>query len=177
MNDILFDGIGRLDAEVIQERLQDGMLRSGRSAGMLQSLISAALAQGLLFTLCSQSSPSILGYLAATVRNGWLHIEEVAVDREFRRNGIATALVDLAIKETKNRSLRGVTLITDRFLPENIDFFKTLGFAEFAECDDNYPVFLRLLAVEDAKYFLDPTRRVILRRLDSDVVPENWKGC
>jgi len=163
MNDPQFKHIRQIDNEVIADRLASGLLRRGRPEGMLANLISSSRDQGLLFTYPPDERSDVLGYLASSECDGWLHVDEIAVHKSFRRRGIGSLLIVAAKNEVKLRYLKGMTIITDRIVPENIDFFSFLEFEPISKTEHNRPNHIYLLLEAESEYFSDISRRIAMR--------------
>lgn len=59
---------------------------------------------------------------------GELYIDCVAVDENFRRQGIATKLIEHSFIEAKNQGLDKVSLVVDEDKPKTRAFYEKLGF-------------------------------------------------
>ncbi len=55
------------------------------------------------------------------------HIADIAVDENYRRQGIGTALYNEAVKRAKERGATVIQLGVNEFNKEAIDFYKSLG--------------------------------------------------
>jgi ribosomal protein S18 acetylase RimI-like enzyme len=136
---------------------------------MLLRLTEGAESARLLWGVRSDAEngdDGLRGYLAGSVRDSFLHLEEISVDRRCRRRRLGTALVRTLQDASIERAMRGVTLTTDRVLPSNIDFFRGLG---FVPTDASYgPDHLRRAMTAERKVFADPSRRVPMLWLAPD---------
>ncbi len=159
MNDLI-SKIRDLDNQMIHDRILAGLLDRGRPSGMLEKLVLDANHHGLLFTLGGQADSEILGYLAASPEGEWIHLEEMAVERSHRRQKHGTALVTMLQRECVARSSKGITLTTDRELPENFEFYKRLGFSVCLPDEFGQPKHLAQRLREEHCIYKFPSRRV-----------------
>lgn len=155
-----------------------GSVSKERPPHMLGHLVRDAEAAGLLWGV--QKGPKsgddgLRGYLAAREVEGYLHLEEIAVDRRRRRRRLGTALVGALQDECIGRGLSAVTLTTDRLLPSNIGFFDSLGFTptDRASC----PAHVQCALAAEREIFADPARRIAMlwaprRSTESTTRPE-----
>lgn len=60
----------------------------------------------------------------------YYHVEEIAVDEKYRRQGVAKELLDFMIEDAKNRNLQKIELDVWEFNASAIDFYKAVGFQE-----------------------------------------------
>lgn len=67
--------------------------------------------------------------------DGHLHLEELAVTREFGRRGIGRALVEAVIACARNEGLAGVTLTTFRDVAWNAPYYRRLGFSVLRDAE------------------------------------------
>ena len=73
----------------------------------------------------------IVGAVLWEVEDGALYISRVSVDPDYRRQGIARALVGEAEREARRRGLSRVTLGVRLELEENRQLFRSCGFEDF----------------------------------------------
>ena len=55
------------------------------------------------------------------------YIDDIAVDENYRRHGIGTALYNEAVKRAKERGAEVIQLQVSEFNKAAIDFYKSLG--------------------------------------------------
>lgn len=77
------------------------------------------------------------GGLAATITQGWMHVDLLAVQAPFRRRGIGRALLAAAEAQARERRLVGVWLDTAGF--QAPDYYAPLGYSVFGRLPD-FPV-------------------------------------
>lgn len=70
-----------------------------------------------------------IGFLAAEVIGGELHIWELAVRQDQQGRGLGRALVQSAVDGAADRGLAAVTLTTFREVPWNQPFYEKIGFS------------------------------------------------
>jgi len=83
--------------------------------------------------------PRVLGFLAAHVGRGVLHMDGVAVDRAARRRGIGRALVREAVACAQDRRLRVVTLHVSVVNRAAIALYESEGFVVERRMGGFYP--------------------------------------
>lgn len=76
----------------------------------------------------------IKGVLTADILWDWMYLDELWVCSSTRGTGLGKKLVLLAEDLARDRGLRGVWLWTQSW--QAVDFYKHLGFEEFARFDD-----------------------------------------
>jgi GNAT superfamily N-acetyltransferase len=94
---------------------------------------------------------------------GVAHLDELDVHPDHGRRGLGKGLVMAVCEWAASAGYRSVTLATFRDVPWNMPFYARLGFEVIASED----LTAALLAVvrDEARRGLDPTRRVMMRRL------------
>jgi GNAT superfamily N-acetyltransferase len=122
-------------------------------------ILQTCLKDGLLKLAVSLGDHPV-GFLAAAERDGFLYLGEVDVAASWRRLGIGRALVSWCVSEAQRRSLKGVMLTTDRFVPFNAPFYAGCGFKVIDE--KAAPPFLQSVLAEERRSGLDPERRVAM---------------
>ena len=85
----------------------------------------------------AEQGGGMLGGLAATVTQGWMHVDLLAVRAPFRRRGIGRALLAAAEALARERGLAGVWLDTVAF--QAPDFYPPLGYTVFGRLPDFPP--------------------------------------
>lgn len=92
--------------------------------------------------------------------DGHLHLEELAVSREFGRRGIGRALVEAVIAHARREGLAGVTLTTFRDVPWNAPYYRRLGFEVLSDAEITPG--LREAIDDEARRGLPPDLRVAM---------------
>jgi GNAT superfamily N-acetyltransferase len=85
----------------------------------------------------AEEEGEMLGGLAATINNHWMHVDLLAVHRHARRRGIGRQLMAEAESLARARGLVGLWLDTHGFQAPG--FYPRLGYALFGSMDDNPP--------------------------------------
>lgn len=155
-----FGATEALDEQARGDLAHHGSVASQRPRGMLCGLLERSLRDGLLLGLGGAKPDSVNAYLAATVMDDYLHIEEIAVEVALRRQGRGMALLRAVKAECVRRSFKAITLTTDRFLPFNAGFFKAQGFEAIKPSAS--PAHLQVLQRVEHKVFRDPSRRIAM---------------
>ena len=91
--------------------------------------ITAHLARGGGAVL--ERDARVVGAVLWEVEDGALYISRVSVDPDYRRLGIARALIDEAEREARRRGLSRMTLGVRLELEENRQLFRSCGFEDF----------------------------------------------
>jgi GNAT superfamily N-acetyltransferase len=112
-----------------------------------------ALDHGLLWVAENQVR-GLIGFLAAELADGDLHVEEVDVLMEHQQRGHGRRLMIEAIDWARREGLAGVTLTTFRTIPWNAPFYASLGFEELAG-ERVTPRLGAILAAEASRGFED----------------------
>ena len=122
--------------------------------------LAAARVSGLLWV--GAPDHDLVGFALADEIDGNLHLDELAVDPGFARQGLGSALVETVCAEAKVRGCPWVTLRTFADIPWNGPFYLKLG---FRECPDSAvtPSLWRLISEEPAKG-LNVSPRIFMRR-------------
>ena len=87
---------------------------------------SPALATGTLW-VAEKSAGEVVGFLAATRVDAWLHIDEIDVASGHQGQGLGRKMMQAAIAWAAERDLVGVTLTTFRDVRWNAPFYASLG--------------------------------------------------
>jgi GNAT superfamily N-acetyltransferase len=74
-----------------------------------------------------------VAFAAVRERDGYAHLEQIAVRPDQTRRGIGGLLLDRVIEHAADRGLAGVTLLTFRDVPWNGPWYAGHGFIELAE--------------------------------------------
>ena len=122
--------------------------------------LEKACAEGLLWV--GAFGDRLAGFALANLVDGNLHLDEIAVDPDFSRRGLGTALVETVCDDGGARSCPWVTLRTFVDVPWNAPFYLRLGFSEIPNAD--LTPSLNALVSGEADRGLYPNRRVFMRR-------------
>ena len=74
----------------------------------------------------------VVGYLAATISDDRLHIDEVDVLRAYQGRGLGRRLLQTAADHARGAGMKRLTLTTFRDVPWNAPFYASFGFREWA---------------------------------------------
>ena len=105
-----------------------------------------------------------VAFAAVRERDGYTHLEQIAVRTDRSRQGIGGRLLDRVIAHAADRGSAGVTLLTFHDVPWNGPWYARHGFTELP--DDRWPQQIRTLwdaEVAAGLHKLGP-RRVLWRR-------------
>ena len=97
------------------------------------------------FILCAVEGENLLGYVVATSLFETAQIDRVAVDANFRRMGVAKALISLCERECKDRSAEEMLLEVRASNYGAQALYSSLGFKSIATRKNYYQ-----MPVEDA---------------------------
>lgn len=85
----------------------------------------------------AEESGEMMGGLAATINNQWMHVDLLAVQPQARGRGIGRKLLAEAETMARARGLSGVWLDTHGF--QAPDYYPRLGYTEFGRIEDQPP--------------------------------------
>jgi ribosomal protein S18 acetylase RimI-like enzyme len=85
----------------------------------------------------AEEDGEMLGGLAATINNQWMHIDLMALQPQARRRGIGRQLMAEAETLARARGLVGVWLDTHGF--QAPEFYPRLGYCEFGRMENHPP--------------------------------------
>lgn len=77
----------------------------------------------------ASSADQLIGSIFCTPKQDALYVGRLAVQREWRRRGVASALIEAAKSEARRRGAARVTLGARIALPGNVALFRRHGFA------------------------------------------------
>jgi GNAT superfamily N-acetyltransferase len=124
--------------------------------------LEASLRVGLLWVAVSDDGPVGFAHVLL-LEPGGVHLEELDVHPDHGRQGNGRRLVAAVCDWAASAGMRFVTLSTFREPPWNAPFYRKLGFAALRELELS-PA-MRHLVVGEARRGLDPSRRVVMRRM------------
>jgi GNAT superfamily N-acetyltransferase len=107
--------------------------------------------------------------LVELVESRALHLEEIDVHPAHGRRGLGKKLVLQVCEWAAQHGYESVTLTTFRDVPWNMPFYARLGFAIVPS--EQLSADLRAIVDAEARRGLDPSRRVVMKRL-ADAIPE-----
>lgn len=90
----------------------------------------------------AEEGGQMLGGLAATINNEWMHIDLLAVRRSVRRRGIGCRLLADAEAEARGRGLVGIWLDSHEF--QAPEFYQRFGFTVFGTMAGHPPGYTRV---------------------------------
>lgn len=90
----------------------------------------------------AEEGGELIGGLAATINNQWMHIDLLAVRRSARRRGIGSRLLADAEAEARQRRLIGIWLDSHGF--QAPEFYRRFGFSVFGTMAEHPPGFTRV---------------------------------
>ena len=96
---------------------------------------------------------------------GVAHLDELDVHPDHGRRGLGKRLVTAVCEWAASAGYQSVTLATFRDVPWNMPFYARLGF-EVVPSEELTPALLAVVR-DEARRGLDPTRRVMMRRLSA----------
>jgi ribosomal protein S18 acetylase RimI-like enzyme len=108
---------------------------------------------------------SIIGFAVGCVVDGEGHLDELAVAPAHGRRGVGRALVDAVVAWTTAQQLSSITLTTFRDVPWNGPYYEKLGFHVVPTLTPA----LQALVDEQATWGLEPSLRVVMRRVTYDL--------
>lgn len=120
-------------------------------------LLTDAIASRLVF-IATNENENPVGFVACAELDGLLYIGEIDVMRAFQRQGLGRHMLEHALAEGRKRNFMGAMLTTDRHVPFNAPFYRTVGFVEIPE-PDMPPSLAKVIAAERLRE-IGPSRRV-----------------
>jgi GNAT superfamily N-acetyltransferase len=124
------------------------------------SVEELATAEALWVAVDEEDRP--VGYVRVDVIDGHAHAEQLSVIPEHGRQGIGTALLEVAAQWARLRGDTEITLTTFRDVPFNAPIYARRGYEVVPEAD--WGPELQGLVAEEAAHDLDPDLRVVMRR-------------
>lgn len=102
----------------------------------------------------------VVGFLAATVVDEMLHIEELSVSFDCQGQGMGKKLVVHVIEEANDKKYVGLSLTTDKTIPWNKPFYQKMNFEEVDL--ENCPDGLYQTLLKEKKYHDKPENRIAM---------------
>jgi GNAT superfamily N-acetyltransferase len=81
-------------------------------------------------TWVAESDHHLLGFIVLIEGEGYLLLDNVAVDPRAQGRGIGSALLSLAQDEARRRGHREIRLYTNEAMTENLDYYPRKGYLE-----------------------------------------------
>ncbi|MCH4022548.1 MAG: GNAT family N-acetyltransferase [Acetobacter sp.] len=116
----------------------------------------ACIRNGISFVAVNQLNEPV-AFLAATIHDGDLHIEELSTDATAQNKGCARALIHATEQAAIHHGLKALTLTTFKAVPWNGPFYSRLGFVAL-QPGDEHPRLMALLSAEEQHGFPPGTR-------------------
>jgi predicted N-acetyltransferase YhbS len=124
-----------------------------------RDILEQSYRHGLL-TVAIDGRDLAIAFLAGTEIENTLYVTELDVMTQWQRRGLGRRLMLEAIRTARSRSYAGVTLTTDRHVPFNAPFYRSLGF-ELLD-GERLPHFLRNKLEREIDNGMDAHRRVAM---------------
>lgn len=105
----------------------------------------------------------VVGYARIELVDDHTHLEQLSVLPIHGGQGIGTRLIDAVCDWARERGEEAVTLTTFRQVAFNAPLYAKRGFEELPEHE--WPSGIQALVAEETAHGLDPTQRVVMRRL------------
>lgn len=121
----------------------------------------AVMRDGL--TLVARAGEALAGFAMVTRLDGEAHLDEIDVDPDHQRRGIARRLVAAGETWARGEGYAAMTLTAFRDVPWNAPFYRRLGFADFTP-ERNRPALLALIEKE-AKWGFALRPRIAMRKI------------
>lgn len=116
------------DIDKIAE-LENACFKDPWSLNTLKSAFNSPVFYGLV----DEVDGEILGYLAMNVVLDEASVDDIAIKKEHRKQGLAKKMLSLAENELKARGVNKIFLEVRRFNEPAIKLYETLGFVVIAE--------------------------------------------
>lgn len=89
------------------------------------------------FGLMAYEGDRLAGSVIGKIFFNWMHIDLIWVEREYRRQGLGTHLMKMAAQKALETGIDGIEVWTQSW--QAPDFYRKLGYEEFATIDDFAP--------------------------------------
>lgn len=113
-------------------------------------------------TLVARAGEIVAGFAMFTRLDGEAHLDEIDVDPDHHRKGLARALIGAGEAWARSEGYGEMTLTTYRDAAWNAPFYRRIGFEEFAPGPDR-PALLALIEKE-AKWGFAARPRIAMRK-------------
>ena len=123
----------------------------------------AELDEALAVLVAVDDLGEIVGYAWVEEVDGHAHLEQLSVPPEYGGLGVGTALLDAVAAWAREHRDAEITLTTYRDVPFNAPVYAKRGFEVVPEAE--WTPGLRALVAEEATHGLDPSQRVVMRRV------------
>lgn len=114
-------------------------------------------------TLVARLGAAVAGFAMFTRLDGEAHLDEVDVDPDHQRQGLARRLIAAGENWARGEGYRAMTLTTYRDVPWNAPFYRRLGFQDLAPGPER-PALLALIEKE-AKWGFAVKPRLAMRKI------------
>ena len=151
-----------MEADPPPSRLVGGSVGNGAPTGTTLAVLDLCRAAGTLW-VAADATDQPIGFAAASVIDGRLHLLKLLVARTHRRQGLGRALVQAVIDHGRWAFYPAVTLTTDRDLPCGAPFYGRLGFV--ALDDGRLAPELAAILRREAETFGPSARRVAMAKI------------
>jgi ribosomal protein S18 acetylase RimI-like enzyme len=102
--------------------------RIGKPAGPMLDDYAALVEQGVVSI--AESGNDVVGVLVLIPEDGYLLLDNIAIDPGYQGRGFGRALIDIAEREARRRGFGEVRLYTHVTMIENVTIYRHLGFSE-----------------------------------------------
>lgn len=103
-----------------------------------------------------------VGFLCASIIDGQMHIEEIAVCMEHQQKGVGRLLIEQAYRAARERGLKALTLTTFIHVPWNAPWYTHLGFKQIPF--EHLPHRLRMILLKEQEHGLVLSQRCAMIR-------------
>lgn len=106
------------------------------------------------FGLLAYEGNQLAGSVIGKIFFNWMHIDLIWVEHEYQRQGLGTQLMKMAMQKALETGIDGIEVWTQSW--QAPDFYRKLGYEEFATLDDFSPGRKR----HAFRYYIKPYERV-----------------
>ncbi len=103
--------------------------RIGREPAPMVADFAAAIECGHLFVIAQDET--IAGFVVCYERNGYVQLENVAVNPDFQKRGIGKELIEFVEQRARAAGYSRIELYTNAKMTENLGMYPRLGYQEF----------------------------------------------
>lgn len=117
--------------------------RIGREPAPMVADFATQVAAGQVFVCVNQDT--LLGYVICYPQGDHMHLENVAVNPDYKGQGVGSRLIKFVEEKTRQAGLATVELYTNLKMFENLRMYPKLGYIETGRrCEDGFErVFFR----------------------------------
>lgn len=102
--------------------------RIGREPAPMVANFASQIVNGVIHVV--ESERRIRGFIVLYPRGDHVHVESVAIDPVFQRQGLGTALLEFAEGLVRARGQTAIELYTNEKMTENLEYYPRLGYVE-----------------------------------------------